>query len=256
MCLARCVKIRGAFRTDLQELNKAIATTRKALQRQRKQTADLWVTAFQWMIAVTIFLLSGWTDDAALVFLEHQLSNKRDLGTDTPSAETLRERLQKLVLAADLDFLLRLQNPNSKRGKLVHAKAVRFLASREVAKWVEVQNAKHGLAPSLLQSAQRFVDAAKQVVVGFEGASRLEQSIEDGARSHDRARAVRYWGHSFRRKWGLKYGCLRAHSVADPEQVRRQVAGLLLAHMGSFSLDSRSVYFLKLHLGLEILLAF
>ncbi len=185
---------------------------------------NLSVTTFSWLVAMSIFIMSGWTDALALVYLQEQVRKGRRLGRNVPCEGSLRERLQNLVLAADVDFLLRLESPQTKRGMEVHKKAVGFLAGYQTSQWVHTQNVARGVAPSIAEAAQRFLSCVNRVGCGLVDMTALRRAVEDGKWNHDRGRAVRWWGQGFAKKWSLKQGRLRVRGVSDPVCVREQVA--------------------------------
>ena len=206
----------AAVRAALRVTKLQLKAERQRVKDQRKKDAKMWLlTGWVAHVVLIVFMLSGQQVDPAVRFLG-EIGRRRNWRQKED--EELRTMVEDLFLAVDLGVLSGLCDLANPTDPEAAKAAVRISEEWRLMQWVKRLNEEQGVAPSTGMLLDRL--------------EARRGDLPEAVRPPWRGNAGEAWARAFafrlRRRWGARYGKLRARPDMSLEEMRSK------AHWGNF----------------------
>ena len=157
-----------------------------------------WLPATHKSTAVAVYIFSGHSAQVAAEYCRQKKGSAAAEGDWVAIVE-------KWYLACSIDQIVALQHPEKKCDVRSATAARRWLAERHTAQWVRDQNFSLGVAPWSAAMADRFAEAAGDIVAGTVAKV---------------GRTGRRFCQNLRKKWGIRLGVLKVRDEIPEDKIR------------------------------------
>ena len=210
---------------ELKELSRQIRLLTKRCKRQEAAERDRGSRVGQVrqrcapdsLVCLLVYILSNYVVELAADFvLGKGWKNGR---VHCTGCDDVIAAVEWGYIRTPLDILLDLElEPLKLLSAAAVLAAAKYVLEHRLAAWVETQNRDHGVAPSRHLLVHHALTCVPNMVPR-EVRSRLLRQISGPVRKQRKFLA------SFRRRWGARYGRLRAEDVVGVEERRRKASG-------------------------------
>ena len=204
---------RCALNDSLSAVGQQVKQAMQSQKDSRRRRRNIWqLTSWQSKVVLIIYVLAGYATSPAVIFLLMEAGKRK---WPRKPEEELRETVEQLFLAADVDWVAGLSGQVGFSDAAAVLAANSFLREWAVAEWVQKLNRQRGVAPPtevfLEQLEQRRLDFPEHFRpghVGFVGESK-----------------ARMWARRWRKRWGARHGKVRIRGEDISPSEMRDKAG-------------------------------
>ena len=188
---------RRALRAAIADATCDVSAARRAAAFGRASASRGWdVQGHLRDVVLLAYALSGYSADAAVCLLNRRA---RQYGWRDLPHDDVVGIVEDLFLAADVDELAALRDPEGPHGASALTAATAYVEEWRLAQWVAEQNRTAGVSPTTASVLERY---SKQC-------ADLPASINPAAQHVVGSAAVRSWASRWRRRLGGRWAVLR-----------------------------------------------